>query len=262
MNSCRCSAERIVVTRAREQAAELTAPLTALGAEVMEFPTIEIQPAAHYGPLDDAIARLATYDWLIFTSVNGVSRFLERLDASKSDLRQIRAKICAIGPATKTAIEALHLKVDAMGKEYVAEGLLEALAGYPLEGSRILLPRAAVARDLIPLELARRGAHIDVVDAYRTVMPANAAERAREIFGAARRPDCVTLTSSSTARNLVEAAGIDSVRGVPAISIGPVTTRTARELGIEVAAEARMFTLDGLVEAIPGLFAGISGTPI
>src|SRR5208283_5679348 len=131
------------------------------------MPTIEIGPAADYGPLDRAIGELAAYHWLIFTSANGVRCFVERLDHSATDLRALRAKICAIGPATRAAIEALHLKVDLMGKEYVAEGLLEAFAPHPLAGQRVLLPRAAVARDLVPAELARRGAHVDVVEVYR-----------------------------------------------------------------------------------------------
>ena len=109
-------------------------------------------------PLDQAIAKLGVYDWLIFTSANGVRFFLERLDRSAVDLRALRARICAIGPATRAAIEALHLKVDVMGKDYVAEGLLAAFAAHDLAGQRILLPRAAVARDLVPVELARRGA--------------------------------------------------------------------------------------------------------
>jgi uroporphyrinogen III methyltransferase/synthase len=212
--------------------------------------TIEIRPAADYAPLDRALAELNAYDWLIFTSANGVRFFLDRLDRSPVDLRALRAKICAIGPATRAAVEALHLKVDLMGKDYVAEGLLEAFAPHDLAGRRILLPRAAVARDLVPIELARRGARVDVVEAYRTVVPDNAAEQAREIFGAARRPDAIAFTSSSTVRNFVEVAGAASLRGVNAISIGPVTTATARELGIEVAATARVFTIDGLVEAI------------
>ncbi|MBZ5725266.1 MAG: uroporphyrinogen-III C-methyltransferase [Acidobacteriia bacterium] len=247
------SGKRIVVTRAREQADALGARLRALGAEVMEMPTIEIRPAADYGPLDRAIAALASYDWLIFTSANGVRFFLDRLDRSDTDLRALRARICAIGPATRAAIEALHLKVDLMGKEYVAEGLIEAFALHDLAGKRVLLPRAAVARDLAPTELARRGAQVDVVEAYRTAIPDEAAAQAREIFGAARRPDCITFTSSSTVQNFVTAAGA-LPGGVKVVSIGPVTTRTARNLGMEIAAEARVFTVDGVVEAVLGLY--------
>jgi uroporphyrinogen III methyltransferase/synthase len=242
--------KRIVVTRAKGQAGALSSRLLALGADAVEMATIEIRPAADYAPLDRAIAELDAYDWLIFTSANGVRFFLDRLDRSAVDLRALRSKICAIGPATRAAVEALHLKVDLMGKDYVAEGLLEALAPHDLAGRRILLPRAAVARDLVPAELARRGARVDVVEAYRTVIPEDAAAHAREVFGAARKPDAIAFTSSSTVKNFVEAAGAASLQGFKVVSIGPVTTATANELGIEVAATARVFTIEGLVETL------------
>ena len=240
--------KRIVVTRAREQADAFAMRLRTLGADAIEVPTIEIAPATDYAPLDQAITDLAVYDWLIFTSANGVRFFVDRLDRSGSDLRALRARICAIGPATRAAVEALHLKVDLMGKEYVAEGLLDAFAAYDLAGKRILLPRAAVARDLVPTELARRGARVDVVEAYRTVVPAHAAEAVRAAL--ARKPDCVTFTSSSTVQNFVAVAGADALRGIPVASIGPITTETARRLGIEVKAQASSFTIDGLVRAV------------
>ncbi len=180
---------RIVNTRPKGQASSLTGRLKALGADVIDLPTIEIQAAADYAPLDRALAELAAYDWLIFTSANGVRCFIERLDASAVDLRALGARICAIGPATRAAIEALHLKVDLMGREYVAEGLLEAFSAFDLAGKRILLPRAAVARDLVPIEMARRGAHIDVVEAYRTDAPASASAQASENIAASRKPD-------------------------------------------------------------------------
>ena len=251
--------KRIVVTRARGQAEALTERLRDLGAEVMELPTIEICPAADYEPLDRAIESLACYDWLIFTSVNGVRFFLERLDNSGADLRSLRAKICAIGPATRASVEALHLKVDLMGKEYVAESLLEAFASYDLRGKRVLLPRAAVARDVLPMELARRGAAVDVVEAYRTMVPAEMAAHAHELFSKARRPDCTTFTSSSTLRNFVSAAGTDVLTGVKVASIGPVTSQTARDLGVEIAAEAQPFTMEGLVAAVVRVLAGDVG---
>jgi uroporphyrinogen III methyltransferase/synthase len=241
---------RIVVTRAAGQAAELEARLTSLGADVVEMPTIEILPASDYSALDGAIAKLGNYDWLIFTSVNGVRFFLERLDASGTDLRSLRARICAIGPATRRAIERLHLKVDLVGEEYVAESLVEALRAVDLEGKRILIPRAAVARDVLPAALARRGARVDVVEAYRTAIPEDIADRAGEIFDAPPKPDWITFTSSSTVRNFVRAAGAAALDGVKVASIGPVTTATANQLGIRVAVEARQFTTAGLVEAI------------
>jgi uroporphyrinogen III methyltransferase/synthase len=240
--------KRVVITRAREQADALASRLRALGADAIEVPTIEIRPAADFAPLDRAIAELAAYDWLIFTSANGVRFFVERLDRSNADLRALRARICAIGPATRAAIEALHLKADLMGKEYVAEGLVEAFAAFDLAGKRVLLPRAAVARDLVPVELGRLGAEVDVVEAYRTVAPENAAERIREALDC--HPHAITFTSSSTVQNFVAAVGAEAIRGVKAVSIGPVTSKTARSLGVEVAAQAREYTIDGLVKAV------------
>lgn len=241
---------RVVVTRAREQAAELSSRLGALGADVIELPAIEIRPAQDYGPLDRALACLSSYDWLIFTSANGVRFFLERLDASPWDLRALKARLCAIGPATRQALEALHLKVDLMPDQYVAESLVNAFASEDLAGKRILLPRAAVARDLVPAELRRRGAHVDVVEAYRTEPPANLAERARGVFSASPKPQWITFTSSSTVKNFVEAAGVASLEGVRVATIGPVTSATARRYGLKVAAEASPYTVDGLVSAI------------
>ncbi len=242
--------QRIVVTRAREQADALAARLAALGGHPIELPTIEIRPAADPAPLDRAIQNLAFYDWLIFSSATGVRCFVERLDGSAFDLRSLRARICAIGPATRAAIESLHLKVDLMGAEYVAEGLLAAFEDHDLAGKRILLPRAAVARDLVPVELKRRGAQVDVVEAYRTVMPDDARARAAEVF--AHKPDWITFTSSSTVQNFVSAAGVNILEGVKVASIGPITSKTARELGIRVTVEAAKFTVDGLVEAMLG----------
>ncbi len=242
--------QRIVVTRAREQAGELSARLREFGADVIEFPCIEIQPAANYSALDAAIAHLGCYDWLIFTSANGVRYFLDRLDVSGNDLRALRARICAIGPATRHAVESLHLKVDLMPAEYVAESLIEAFAAEDLAGKRILLPRAAVARDIVPTTLTKRGAHIDVVEAYRTVLPAESAALAASIFGKTRKPDWITFASSSAVTNFVEAAGAEALSGVRVASIGPITSATAQRAGISVDAEARSFTIEGLVYAV------------
>jgi uroporphyrinogen III methyltransferase/synthase len=239
---------RIVVTRAREQAGELSALLHNLGAEVIELPTIEIKPADDYGPLDQAIARLDEYGWLIFTSANGVRFFLDRLDRSRLDLRAIQGRICAIGPATRDALERFHLKVDCMAERYVAEGLLDAMAAYDLSGSRILIARAAVARDLLPTDLTRRGAIVDVIEAYRTSAPAGLAHRAADILS--RKPDWITFTSSSTVKNLVSATGVEALQNVNCASIGPVTTATLRENGVPVAAEAVAYTVPGLVQAL------------
>jgi uroporphyrinogen III methyltransferase/synthase len=242
--------KQIVVTRARGQAEALSGKLRGLGASVIDMPTIEIAPAADYNPLDRAIAELGAYDWLIFTSANGVHYFMERLDRSRSDLRALRARICAIGLATKGAIEALHLKVDMMGEEYVAESMIEAFRSVDLHGQRVLLPRAAVARDLLPRELRLRGACVDVVEAYHTVLPADAEKKASEIFIEHNRPDWITFTSSSTVQNFIRIAGARALSNVKVASIGPVTTATANKLGVQVTVEARVYTTDGLVQAI------------
>jgi uroporphyrinogen III methyltransferase / synthase len=241
---------KIVVTRAQDQAAELSDRLRSLGADAIELPVISIQPPEDPRPLDQAIQRLSTYDWLIFTSVNGVRFFLERLDQSTHDLRSLKARICAIGPATRRAVESLHLKVDLMPAEYVAESLVAAFTSERISGKRVLLPRAAIARDLIPAELSKLGAHIDVVEAYRNVPPTDAADRAREIFSGGKRPDWITFTSSSTVNNFLAIAGREALDGILIASIGPVTSETARAHRLTVHVEAKHFTLDGLVEAL------------
>jgi uroporphyrinogen III methyltransferase / synthase len=241
---------KIVVTRAHDQAAELSDRLRSLGADAVELPVISIQPAEDTAPLDRAIAELSSYDWLIFTSVNGVRFFLDRLDQSRQDLRSLKARICAIGPATRMAIESLHLKVDLMPDEYVAESLVKAFSNEKLIGKRILLPRAAVARDVIPAELSKLGPRIDVVEAYRNVIPQDAATRAREIFSDSKKPDWITVTSSSTVTNLVATAGHEALQDVRIASIGPVTSQTVSRHGLRVTAEASQFTIDGLVQAI------------
>jgi len=236
----------VVVTRALDQAGEFSANLRALGANVIDLPVIALVPPEDCGPLDRALQRLSSYDWLIFTSVNGVRFFLDRLDQSAHDLRSLRARICAIGPATKGAVEELHLKVDMMPDEYVAEGVLAAFAPFDLSGKRILLPRAQVARDLIPVELEKRGAQVDVVPAYRNVVPEISAERLAQAAAA----DWITFTSSSTVKNFLAVAGAEALRSVKIASIGPVTSATLRQHGIRVQAEAQSYTMDGLLQAI------------
>ena len=240
--------QRIVVTRDRRQSSMLAEPLEALGAEILFVPVIEIADPAESSPLDQAIQNLASYDWLIFTSVNGVRHFVEALDRSDRDLRSLKAKLCAIGSSTRAAVEELHLRVDVMPEEYVAESLLEALAGEDLKGKRILMPRAAAARDLVPITLRERGAVVDVVEAYRTIIPADAAARAKEAL--AHKPDWITFTSSSTVKNLLAVTGKEALAGIKVASIGPVTSATARAAGLTVDVEAEPHTIEGLVEAI------------
>ena len=177
--------------------------------------------------------------------VAGCALFM--VDAGATDLRAIRGRICAIGPATRDALQQLHLKVDLMAEEYVAEGLLEKLADYQLTGSHVLIARAAVARDLLPVELAKRGAHVDVVEAYCTAAPDNLATAAADAW--ARRPHWITFTSSSTVKNLVAAAG-PLPTGARTVSIGPITSATLRSCGLPVDVEASVYTVGGLVDGL------------
>lgn len=224
--------KKIIVTRARDQAAEFVMRLHSLGAETIELPAIQIEPLPWH------LENVGDYDWVIFTSVNGVRHFFDRI----GDIRQIKGKLCAIGPATRAAIEALHLKIDLIGDEYVAESLLKAFEIHEVSGKRILIARAETARDVLPEGLRKRGAHVDVLAVYRTVAPVQASFP--------DNADWITFTSSSTVVNTVGAMGIDRLRKIKIASIGPVTTSTIRGFGLEVAVEASPYTIDGLLDAI------------
>jgi len=241
---------RVIVTRAADQAAALTEPLRELGATPLELPVIETRRPPDSGPLERAVARLASYDWVLFTSVNGVRYFFESLDQGPNDVRALRAKICAIGPATARELRKRSLKVDLMPEQYVAESVLRAFEGHSVDGQSVLLPRAAAARDLIPAGLERRGARVDVVAAYETVLPEAAAGQAAEVFGGERRPDWVTFTSSSTVNNLLAVCSKEQLEGVRVAAIGPVTSETARRAGLAVEVDASEYTIEGLVEAL------------
>jgi uroporphyrinogen III methyltransferase/synthase len=240
---------RIAITRPRAQSAEMCQQLRLLGADVLEYPVIEITPPSSYEALDEAIARLPEYDWLLFTSANGVEAFRDRLAASPYDLRHLRAKLAAIGPATRAALEAMCLKVDLCPPEYVAESLAAAMAGQSLAGKRVLLPQAAVARDTTPKALRDLGATVDVVEAYRTLPPA---EHPGEFPAPPNGVDWITFTSSSTVKNFLALAGPAALAGVRIASIGPITSDTLRKHGFEPTIEAHPHTTEGIIDAIAG----------
>ncbi len=251
---------RVVVTRARTQAGELSRKLEDLGAEVLEFPTIEIKPPDDFAYLDKAIRELDGYDWLIFTSVNGVEAFLNRLGYHGLDVRSIPkdAKIAAIGPATAEKIEDAGLRVDVVPREYRAEALLEEVSGSSLDGQRVLIPRAAVAREVLPEKLREAGAEVVVPPTYESAPSAEGRDTLAGRFEAGE-VDCVTFTASSTVENFVRAFGAEDsarlLRKTKVACIGPITADTARGYGIEVAAEAGEYTIPGLVETVVDLFA-------
>ncbi len=247
---------RILVTRARSQAAALSQALRALGAEVIEIPTIEIRPPASWEPLDESLRQIAAYDWLILTSVNGVQALFSRLEHLGMDTARLaRTNIAAIGPATRDAIQSRGLQVAVTPAEYVAESVVAALREQ-VRSTNVLLIRAKAARDVIPRELSAAGARVHVVEAYETVAP----ESSRPLLAAlladpGQGPHIITFTSSSTARNFAELAGREAIEralaaGMLLASIGPVTSATLRELGLPVHIEAREYTIPGLVEAI------------
>jgi uroporphyrinogen-III synthase len=248
--------QSVVITRPREQSAKLAGMLAAAGAAVIECPTISIVPARDYGPLDAAIATIDSYDWIIFTSVNGFSYFEARYRLSARATCPPAARICAIGPATAAAVTDHGWSVHLMPEEYVAESLVEAFRREEhLEGRRILLPRAAVARDVVPQQLRAHGSTVDVIEAYRTQQDPEAAQRIHHIFGGTHKPDWITFTSSSTVTHFVSAASSSGsasnyLAGVKVASIGPVTSDTVRRHGMEIAVEADPFTVEGIVEAI------------
>ena len=264
---------RVLVGRARHQAGSLSSELRTLGAQVIEIPFIEIRKPRSFKPLDSALKNLATYDWLILTSVNGVEAMWDRLERippqrhrwksgplgprlSEANSRALapaaRLRIAAIGPATKKAIEQRGLPVDVVPKEYVAESVVRSLKS-KVKGKRVLLVRAKVARDVIPRELRKAGAHVDVVEAYETVVPQSSRTRLRAALSNPRkRPHVVTFTSSSTVRNFADLLGPrpKNLDGILTSSIGPVTSATLRELGFPVHIAAKEFTIPGLVAAI------------
>ena len=248
---------RVLVGRARHQAGALSRELKKQGAAVLEIPFIEIRKPKSFQALDSALKNLAGYDWLILTSVNGVEAMWDRMKKARMTKRSlIHLHIAAIGPATKKAIEQRGASVDVVPKEYVAESIVQSLKD-EVKDKRVLLVRAKVARDVIPRELRKAGAQVDVVDAYQTVVPRSSGARLRTALKNGNlRPHIVTFTSSSTVKNFVTLLG-NGRRFVPTklqdmrtASIGPVTTSTLRELGLPVDIEAAEFTIPGLIAAI------------
>ena len=253
--------KRIVITRAQDKASVLADALAAVGAEVVSIPTIEIRDPESWEALDEAIGRLEEFDFLLVTSANGVRRFLARLNArgrSTSDLD--RLEIGAIGPVTAEEFSRAGVRVDFIPREYRAEGLLEMLRTRDLKGKAFLIPRAKVARDLVPHVLAERGARVHVVETYETVVPSIRPHQLDRLL--APRPDMITFTSSSTATNFVALLGghraKELMRKVAVASIGPITSETLRGLGMRVAIEAKVSTIPGLVQAIGEYFGRAS----
>jgi uroporphyrinogen III methyltransferase/synthase len=244
-----------VVTRSRQQAGALTAPLRALGAEVLELPTIRIEPPVDVRAFAELVQDAHAYDWIVFTSPNGVTAFFDLFFKLYDDAREIgAARIAAIGPGTAERVKDYHLKVELQPEESVAESVARSFQKQgDIENLRILVAQGEKARDVLPRLLSELGAIVDQGIAYRTVPETSDPTGARQRLldeGA----DLITFTSSSTVENFM-ALSLPWPKGMRLASIGPVTSRTAREHGLAVDVEARQHSIDGLVDAIGRFFA-------
>ena len=251
----------MLITRAQKQANSLANLLQKHGAEVVEVPFIEMIPPDSWAELDESLRHAIDYDWLILTSVNGVAAFFERaghLGVTIDELQHL--KIAAIGPATADAISDHGLVVDVVPDLYVAERVVHALRRKVQPGERVLIVRAKVARDVIPQELARMGAKVDVREAYQTIIPEGAREKLAAVLTGSSPPDVITFTSSSTVENMMQiVVGADIARhlvGIRFAAIGPVTAATLKSYGLPVHIEAEEYTMPGLVRAIERHFDG------
>ncbi|GAA4704942.1 uroporphyrinogen-III C-methyltransferase [Brevibacillus fulvus] len=244
--------KRVLVTRARSQASELSEQIAELGGEPIEFPLIKMVPPKRQEELDQALRNLSQFDWVMFTSTNGVAFFFKRLRELKLDIRQLRAKIAAVGPKTAAALEEKGLVVEVLPGQFRAEGLLDSLRDQLHAGEKVLLPRADIARETLPRELTRLGLEVTEVDTYDTEIDAENAEETLELLrqGAIQ---IITFTSSSTVKNFVQALGeqnLELLKGVKIACIGPITAETANALGLTVDAVAKDYTIQGLIDIL------------
>lgn len=247
--------QKILVTRSRKQASALVEKLADLGADCVETPTIELVPPKDPKPLEDAVDNIAAYDWVVLTSVNGVDYFFDCLFSKGKDARALaNAKVAAIGPATSAKLREYGLVTDIVPKTYRAESVVEAFLQEDMQGKKVLLPRAAQARPVLPVELKKMGALVDEVPAYETIQASQ--DQARILWERLESGEITmtTFTSSSTVSNFVALFDKDKLlkvmEGVKTASIGPITSDTARDLGLKVDMEAEAYTIDGLVQAI------------
>jgi uroporphyrinogen III methyltransferase/synthase len=247
--------KRVVVTRSRDQVSIFAEQLIDRGATTIEFPTIDVVPPSSWDELDSAIQAVESYAWVIFTSANAVKYFMERLRSLGKDLRMLKGvNICVVGPKTAEALEQYGLRADLVPTEFKAEGVLDALGGSAqVKDKKFLIPRAKVARELIPDKLREMGADVTVATAYENVKPAADVERVRKLFSE-HKISTVTFTSSSTVHNFVEILGpkeyIALMAGVHVACIGPVTAKTAEEYGMHVDIMPKDYTIPAFVESI------------
>jgi uroporphyrinogen III methyltransferase/synthase len=250
--------KRVLVTRALDQAGEFTEILESYGAEPVIFPTIKTARPLSFAPLDKAIKRLSSYDWAIFTSVNGVKYFFERMYKLGYDLRELKGvKICAIGPRTELAVKEHGIKVDLTPKEFRAEAIIAGLGRRGIKGKKFLLARAMKAREILPEDIKRLGGKIDVVPAYRTIKPTKEAGELKKLLSQGKI-DMVTFTSSSTVSNFAsvfkKAELAELLKQVKVACIGPITADTAKGLGLNIDVMPKDYTIPALAEAMASYY--------
>ncbi|MDT3699634.1 MAG: uroporphyrinogen-III C-methyltransferase [Thermincola sp.] len=255
--------KRVLITRSRTQASVLAETVESLGGEPYEFPTIEIADPDNFSPLDAAVAEIETYDWLVFTSVNGVQSFMNRMRSSRKDVRSLSGvKIVAIGPKTREEIENYGIFCEFVPEEFVAESIIDVFKGEDLQGKKVLLPRADIARKVLPDALRSMGAFVNEITAYKTVMGEGNTEELIKLLEE-KKIHVLTFTSSSTVKNFVKKIGPENVErlldGVIVASIGPITSASAGELGLRVDVQAAQYTIDGLIQAVLNYLRAVEG---
>lgn len=252
--------KRIVITRARAQASDLVSKLSRLGAHCIEIPTIQIAPPRDIAPLKESIKHIKGYDWLVFTSVNGVKFFFETLFDMGKDVRALgHLKFACIGPVTRDRLKDYGIISDILPKTFRAESVIDAFSGVDLEDKKVLLPRAMVARTILPEELTKMGALVDEVSAYETRLDDRGKEELIALLEN-NEIDAITFTSSSTVSNFMSLLEPDAakkqLKNIVFASIGPITSDTARTLGIEPDIEANDYTIQGLTDSLLAYYEG------
>jgi len=262
--------KRVVVTRTRDQASELVSMLENYGAECIEFPTISLEPVLSYEVLDRALAEIETYDWLLFTSINGVDYFFRRLFALGRDVRDLKGpRIAAVGRVTAEALVSRGIKADLLPEEFTGDGLAHTLVRTGVKKARILIPRALKARETLPGTLENAGAEVTIAPVYQNVLPVSpAGEKLKEDLQADlldKRIDMVTFTSSSTVKNFVSLLNLTRpdelqklMAGVAVATIGPITAKTAEQSGLHVDVQPAEYTIPDLVDSIVKYFTSQS----
>lgn len=253
--------KRVLITRSREQSKKMAERILGQGGKPILFPTIQIKDPDDFSALDLAISDIGKYDWVVFTSVNGVEGFFRRFFYKDHDIRELAGpRFGAIGPVTAQAIKAHGIKVELLGEQFVAEGVLEALNKEDVTGKRFLIPRAEKARNILPEGIVKRGGLVDLVTVYRTVLPESSDVESIRLALGKGGVDVVTFTSSSTVTHFADLMGESDLSGLLQgkiiASIGPVTSQTIREYGVQPTIEAQEYTIDGLLKAIESHFKG------